>query len=674
MKQRISAALVAALALITCYELSAGEGPKPPPKKAVLPDAAKVELEKGLTSLGKEIDALKVELKDKPALLVLIPDIQIFHNAVRFALEDDLFFENPKTKKISEFDTAKKLLAAGEERAKQLRGGHAPWTEATGPVVRGYVSKLDGTTIPYGINVPASFKSGDTTPRRVDFWFVGRDENLSELKFIGGRLAGNSEFPLENGFVLHVYGRRCNAYKFAGEMDVLESLDHVKAHYPVDEKRVCVRGFSMGGAATWHIASHYAGRWAAANPGAGFVDVKNYQGLDKKGVKTPWYEEKLWHWYDSLDYAINLTNTTLVAYSGEIDTQKAAADLMEKTLKDQGVKMTHIVGPQTGHKYEPKAKIEVAKLVDTAATKGRDPLPKEFKFTTFTLKYNTMNWVTIDALEKHWERATVEAKIVIGDKSGIVLTTSNVTALTLNFEKGTTPFGGLAPVILDTVQLQAPVPHADKSMSVSFVKNNGKWDVAALGQAELRKCHNLQGPIDDAFMDSFMMVRPTGTAINEKAGAWAKAEMAYASKEWRRQLRGEVRVKNDSDITDADIAAHNLILWGDPSSNKILAKIADKLPIKWSAQGIEIGAKKFAADSCVPVLIYPNPLNPKKYIVINSGFTFAEFLSASNSQQTPKLPDWAVLDMSVSNAKRLTEGVKDAGFFGERWELLKDGK
>ncbi len=48
--------------------------------------------------------------------------------------------------------------------------------------------------------------------------------------------------------------------------------------------------------------------------------------------------------------------------------------------------------------------------------------------------------------------------------------------------------------------------------------------------------------------------------------------MKHAIDHWRRQFRGEARVKDDKDITDADIAAHNLILWGDPSSNAILAQ------------------------------------------------------------------------------------------------------
>ena len=59
-----------------------------------------------------------------------------------------------------------------------------------------------------------------------------------------------------------------------------------------------------------------------------------------------------------------------------------------------------------------------------------------------------------------------------------------------------------------------------------------------------------------------------------------------------------------------------------------------------------------------------------RYVVINSGFTFPQYAGASNSQQTPKLPDWAILDMSVPLAERVGgKGVVDANFFGEKWEL-----
>ena len=72
--------------------------------------------------------------------------------------------------------------------------------------------------------------------------------------------------------------------------------------------------------------------WAAAAPGAGFSETAEFLKVyQKEPIKPTWYEEKLWHWYDCTDYALNLFNCPTVAYSGEIDTQKQAADKMGVT-------------------------------------------------------------------------------------------------------------------------------------------------------------------------------------------------------------------------------------------------------------------------------------------------------------------------------------------------------
>ena len=113
------------------------------------------------------------------------------------------------------------------------------------------------------------------------------------------------------------------------------------------------------------------------------------------------------------------------------------------------------------------------------------------------------------------------------------------------------------------------------------------------------------------------------------------------------------------------------MLWGDPQSNKLLAKIAAQLPIRWDGQGIHMPQTNYPADRYVPVFIYPNPLNPKRYIVINSGFTFRESDYMNNARQSPKLPDWAIVDVSVPVSPRKPGGIADAGFFDEEWNLAK---
>ncbi len=112
-----------------------------------------------------------------------------------------------------------------------------------------------------------------------------------------------------------------------------------------------------------------------------------------------------------------------------------------------------------------------------------------------------------------------------------------------------------------------------------------------------------------------------------------------------------------------------MILWGDAASNKLLAKLADKLPLQWLPDKIQVGAQTYSASTHIPILIYPNPLNANRYVVLNSSFTFREADYVSNSRQNPKLPDWAIVDITQPPSPRSVGKVVKAGFFGERWEL-----
>ncbi|MFL5244707.1 MAG: prolyl oligopeptidase family serine peptidase [Gemmataceae bacterium] len=636
--------------------------PMPPPGISVSA-ADKKELETGLAELEKAIEELHATAKTKPALAELTPDVQIYYNAVQYALKYKEFFSD------KEIPVAKGLLKQGLERARQLHEGKAPWTSATGLVTRGYVSKIDGSVQPYGLVVPASYHPNSPHHFRLDVWLHGRNETLSELNFINDRQRNAGEFTPANAFVLHPYGRYCNANKFAGEIDLLEVLAHAHRHYPIDKNRHVVRGFSMGGAACWQFAVHYPGLWAAAAPGAGFSETADFlKVFQKETVKPAWYEEKLWHLYDCTDYAINLFNCPTVAYSGAIDPQKQAADKMAEALKREGMTLVHLIGPNTAHSYHPTVKKEINERVDNLAAHGRNAIPSNVRFTTWTLRYNQMLWITVDGLEQHWERARVDAEL---QKDQVVIKTQNVSGLTLSMPAGYCPLDNTrkTKVVIDGQELDANAPLSDRSWAVHFRKA-GRWSVVASAEEEgFHKRHGLQGPIDDAFMDSFLMVRPTGEPRNKETGTWVNKEMAHAVEHWRKQFRGEARVKDDEAVNDEDIASHNLVLWGDPASNKVLARIADKLPIRWDGDDIRLSDKSYPASGHIPVMIYPNPLNPKRYVVLNSGFTYREYDYLNNARQVPKLPDYAIIDVNVPTTSRTPGGIVTAGFFGEKWEL-----
>jgi Prolyl oligopeptidase family len=611
-----------------------------------IPPADRAELETALAHLQSSV----ANLKPTP----LLPDVLIYSEAVRFSLQYNEFF------KPTEIAAAKALLQQGEERAAQLAAGQSPWTTATGLIVRGYRSKIDQSIQPYALVVPPSYSPTAPHRWRLDSWFHGRDEALTQVNFLTARQKSPGEFTPRDTIVLHLYGRYCNASKFAGEVDLFEALDAVKRNYPIDENRILDRGFSMGGASVWHFAVHYPSLWAAASPGAGFAESAQYLKINLTGdTAPPWWEQKLWHYYDAVDYAANLFNLPVIEYHGEIDPQKQAGDMMERAMAAEGIKLPRLEGPQTAHKFHPETKAELAAQIDAIAERGREIRPHKVRFTTFTLHYNQSNWVTIDTLAKHWERARVDAEQV--NATEYTATTSNVTALTLDiFPSARHPI-----VTVDGQKLET-----NSNGPVHFRKSGAKWAIVpSAGAPGLHKVHDLQGPIDDAFLDSFVFVSPTGKPLAPKVAEWAASEEKRAIAEWHRQFRGDAQVRDDKDITGADIANSNLILWGDPGSNRILASIADRLPVKWTAVGVVLAGKTYPAATHAPILIFPNPLNPKKYIVLNSGFTFREADYLSNARQTPKLPDYAIVDITVPPDARFPGKIVQAGFFNEDWQM-----
>lgn len=633
-----------------------------PPPGIPLPEADATELKTGLQALA----TIRDSRWENVAKRRWVPDIEVFHKAVRYAVEYNEFF------KPQEIKAAKAQLELARQRLRDLQTNEAPtWATATGPLVLGYTSRIDDSVQPYGLIVPDDWKPGDRTPRPLYLWFHGRGDTLTEVAFIAGQLKGKREFAPANAFELHLYGRYCNASKFAGETDAFEAIEDVKRRYTIDQNRIVPMGFSMGGATVWHMATHHAGQWAVASGGAGFAETQIYAKVyDPKKEAPPWWEEVLYRLYNATDVAANLYNVPLVAYSGELDPQIQSANIMEAAMAREGLKLERLIGPQTAHKYEPETKKENSKRVDAYLAKGREPMPPHVKFVLFTLRYNQMEWITVDALDKHWERSEVDAQLV--DEGTFQIQTKNIAAFTIALPVAPAPLDKTHPprVVIDQQEVIGPA--VQDYWTAHFRKTGGKWAlVSSVDKTGLAKRHGLSGPIDDAFMDSFIFVRPTGKAWNEKVGQWSQSELDRAIIEWRRVFRGDVRVVDDNKLTAEQIAKSHLILWGDPGSNATLAKVLPKLPITWTKERLTLGLQSIEAAQAAPILIYPNPLNPERYVVLNSSFTFREGSTTSNSLQTPKLPDWALIDLRTPPSLKWPGLVVDAGFFDETWQWSK---
>ena len=649
-----------------------------PPVGIELDDTTRTRLQDAVVALTRDVDAATAASDADRA------EVLVFARAVQLAVEDRFLYD-PK-----EIEQAERLLDSARKRLAMLaqgRRGPLIVDDAAGApakprlTVGGFRSKIDGSIQPYGLVLPADFDTSDTKPRRLDVWLHGRGEKVGEVQFLHQRLHDAGPIAPANTIVLHPYGRYCNAFKFAGEVDVLEAIAHVKTLLPIDDDRVTIRGFSMGGAGCWQLAVHYPGTWLAATPGAGFSETLAFlRGFQQEEFIPGEPQRSLLHWYDCPDWADNLRHLPTIAYSGELDRQKQAADVMEAACKERGFTIPHVIGPQTAHKIHPDSMVEVETFIAAQAARGRPTTPAEIDFTTYTLRYPTHTWLTIEGLGEHWSKARVQAKA--RRPASIEITTTNVTRLRLDIPRASHLLDFEAPVEVridgSTITVQ-PTPGG--RWEAAFVTADGGWrrDEPSTQNPRqdstlLRKRPGLQGPIDDAFMEPFLFVGPEATPDEASpveaspVEVWAREEYARAVREWRRHFRGDVIERKATDVSGQDIADRNLILFGTADSNPLIARVMPGLPLRRDGDAWSIGPHRVDAAAAVPILIYPNPLNPDRVIVLNSGFTFREYAYLNNARQIPMLPDWAIVSAAEGRGTQLPGRILASGFFDERWQ------
>jgi hypothetical protein len=128
-------------------------------------------------------------------------------------------------------------------------------------------------------------------------------------------------------------------------------------------------------------------------------------------------------------------------------------------------------------------------------------------------------------------------------------------------------------------------------------------------------------------------------------------------------MRGDVRIRGDRELTPAEIDANHIVVFGTPSTNPLIARALRSAPIRWTKGTITVGTLKFDGKTHMLSMIYPNPANPKRYIVINSGHTFHEAdFKGTNALLYPRVGDWAITD--VRTGEVVAEGV-----FDRNWRL-----
>jgi hypothetical protein len=363
-------------------------------------------------------------------------------------------------------------------------------------------------------------------------------------------------------------------------------------------------------------------------------------------------------------------NVPFCTYGGELDAQLVASTKMIDRGKELGVYAKLLVGPGMGHRFHPDSYKEFMAFHTARSKAGRPRFPgrKQIRFVTWTLKYNKCEWLTIEEMVEPYKETLAEGGV---DDAGVLsLTTQNISALKIARDVADS-------VELDGATLPLRSAAGDLLPDVYFEKVDNSWELLSYENSIsfadnplVHKRHNLQGPIDDAFMESFVCVRGTGAAWANESQARAAATLNLFEKEFDKWLRGRVRIINDNQLTDEHIADSNLILFGDPGSNAVMSRVIDKLPVRWAKDSFEVNGQTYDTKTHTLSMIYPNPLNRRRYVVINSGHTMHEKdFRASNSWLFPKQGDIAVQKYPAGANDPTGATTVWAEMFDSNWKL-----
>lgn len=485
-----------------------------------------------------------------------------------------------------------------------------------------------------------------------------------------------------------------------GRLDALEVLDQVKNSFPIDTNRVYLTGHSMGGHGVWHIALTHSDLFAAAAPEAGWSSFQIY---------IPWFLQKSYLFAEPQQIGIrdmslredvtpnfieNALNLPIFIYQGgsDNDVPPVHARLFTQLLDELGYEYKYKELPGKGHWFEVDTVnhivcVDDPEVMEFLKAKTRNPYPKHIIFKTTDLGQNNKNfWVEIDQQEKPFFESQIEAEIktfedVASDVSvrrihgigrektkikdnRIEINTKNVSQFTISLSDQLLPYGKIFFSINGK-----EIPYVfNKSRMLTFSKIANKFQIGELEHRGLKKSSQFYGPIKQAYFSPFVLVYGTkgDSATTELLLHQAKLEAT----EWWKRANGFTEIIPDTEVTKEIMDDYNLILFGGPDENFITSKINYRLPIKVKNGEVLFGGKKIKGNQIALEFIYPNPLNPQKFVFVHEGNDLAG-LSISDFFNTiysgAGLPDFIIFDEEVK--QKGWGGVICAGFFDSDWQI-----
>ncbi len=540
-----------------------------------------------------------------------------------------------------------------------------------------FISSIDSSCQYYAVRLPTGGQVSGETRRQYGLIFT--------LHGAGVRAEGQVDAykAKDWAYVVAPTNRRPFGFDWQdwGRLDALEVLDIARRTMSTDDDRIYLTGHSMGGHGVWHVGLAHPDLFAAMAPGAGWTSFDLY---------VPWFLQKANVYGDPAARAIrdrallqdaphrfveNARNLPIFILQGGSDDNVPPYHprLFVQRLDQLGYDYTYKEDPGRGHWWGIDSLdvscVDDPDLIGFFPEKSRVRFPRHVTLKTANIScFNRSYWVEIREQDVSYRESLVDA-VVSRDTMRVEL--ENVRSVAVTLSRQLFP-GGHATVLIDGRSWT----HSFKNqLELVFSKRAGEFMPGDSKPGGLVKTPGLYGPIKQATFSPHVLVY--GTQGDEATTDLLLHQARLEAFRWWRRANGRVEIMPDTLLTrhrtgryGLVISGHNLILFGGPAENSVVARIERDLPIRSIGGEIHLGAERVPGAGIAACFVYPNPLNPDKLVTVymgsdRLGLELSTFFKPVYSGSG--LPDFIIFDSSVRGLG--WGGMILAGFFDSRWQI-----
>jgi len=455
---------------------------------------------------------------------------------------------------------------------------------------------------------------------------------------------------------LEPHGRGNTGYAGIGDLDVLTAVRVAKETFAVDDDRVYLTGTSMGGGGTWYVGTRHPEVFAAIAPVYGGWDYHVWMEREEFSNLTPlgrFANEAS----SSFAQAEALLTTPVFINHGDQDAvvEVEFSRYVARMLQRWGYDVRYWEHPGLGHKNAVGAN---SAITSWFLEHRRISHPRRVRVRSADLESAAAHWVRVEQREDPLAFVHVDAQVL--DDRTIRLDTENVLQIALS--PGASLVSQEAPV---RVVWNGKEASTHRLTSGTLVLKDEAYE-----PSELRKTPEVDGPASDVTTTPFAIVAGTSSE-DDRMRRFCVLRAEAARDSWEAWQHVTPRYFLDTEITDEQISAYSLLLYGGPDENLVTRRLAGGIPLRVAADAIEIDGQAFRGRDLAVAMVYPHPLNPNRYVLVRAGSSAAGVFLMD-------LPD--VYDFAVSESRMTGDGVGVsfeeacvvAGRFDHGWRFRED--